>query len=77
MHEHDTKTSLVFLLADGEASWLLLPSSVYLLPGGTRQPEKKNIPINLEFQGSIFRNLLKRAFLCLGQFKGKFYFEMP
>ena len=31
----------------------------------------------LEFQGSIFRNLLKRAFLCLGQFKGKFYFEMP
>ena len=41
MHEHDTKTSLVFLLADGEASWLLLPSSVYLLPGGTRQPEKK------------------------------------
>ena len=41
MHEHDTKTSPVFLLADGEASWLLLPSSVYLLPGGTRQPEKK------------------------------------
>ena len=39
--------------------------------------QKKNIPINLEFQGSVFRNLLKRAFLCLGQFKGKFYFEMP
>ena len=39
MHEHGTKTTLVFLHADGEASWLLLPSSVSLLPGGTVQPE--------------------------------------
>ena len=36
---HGTKTIPVFLLADGEASWSLLPSSVSLLPGGTMQPE--------------------------------------
>ena len=39
MREHDTKTTPVFLPADGEASWLLLPSSVSLLLGGTVQPE--------------------------------------
>ena len=37
MHEHGTKTTLVFLPADGEASWLLLSSSVSLLSGGTVQ----------------------------------------
>ena len=37
--EHGTKTTLVFLPADGEASWSLLPSSVSLLSGGTVQPE--------------------------------------
>ena len=38
MPEHDTETTLVFLLpADGEASWLLLPSIVSLLSGGTLQ----------------------------------------
>ena len=36
---HGTKTIPVFLLADGEASWSLLPSSVSLLSGGTVQPE--------------------------------------
>ena len=39
MREHGTKTTLVFLPADGEASWSLLPSSVSLLSGGTVQPE--------------------------------------
>ena len=39
MREHGTKTTLVFLPADGEASWLLLPSSVSLLSGGTVQLE--------------------------------------
>ena len=39
MREHGTKTTPVFLPADGEASWLLLPSSVSLLSGGTVQPE--------------------------------------
>ena len=39
MHEHGTKTIVVFLPADGEASWLLLPSLVSLLSGGTVQAE--------------------------------------
>ena len=39
MWEHGTKTTAVFLPADGEASWSLLPSLVSLLPGGTVQPE--------------------------------------
>ena len=39
MHKHGTKTSLVFLTADGEASWSLLPSLVSSLSGGTVQPK--------------------------------------
>ena len=39
MYKYGTKTTLVFLLADGEASWLPLPSSVSLLSGGTVQQE--------------------------------------
>ena len=39
MREHGSKTTLVFLPADGEASWSLLPSSVSLLSGGGVQPE--------------------------------------
>ena len=39
MHEHGTKTTPVFLPADGEASWLLLPSLVSLLSHSTMQPE--------------------------------------
>ena len=40
MCQHGTKTTLVFLPADGEASWSLYPSPVSLLSGGTVQPEK-------------------------------------
>ena len=39
MREHGTKNTQVFLPADGEAFWSLLPSSVSLLSGGTVQPE--------------------------------------
>ena len=39
MREHGTETTLVFLPADGEVSWSLLPSLVSLLSGGTVQPE--------------------------------------
>ena len=39
MREHGTKTTLVFLPADGEASWLLLSSSVSLLSGSIVQPK--------------------------------------
>ena len=34
---HGTKTTQVFLPAQGEASWSLLPSLVSLLPNGTVQ----------------------------------------
>ena len=40
MHKHGTKTTPVFLPTDGEASWLLLSSSVSLLSGSTVQPEE-------------------------------------
>ena len=36
---HGTKTTPVFLFADREVFWLLLPSSVSLLSGSTVQPE--------------------------------------
>ena len=39
MPEHGTKSTPVFLTADGEASWSLLPSSVSLLSGSTEQAE--------------------------------------
>ena len=39
MRENGTKTTSVFLPADGEASWSLLPSLVSLLSSGTVQPE--------------------------------------
>ena len=39
MREHGTKTTLLFLPADGEASWSLPPSLVFFLSGGTVQPE--------------------------------------
>ena len=39
MREHGTKTTVVFLPADGEASWSLLPSWVSLLSGGTVKSE--------------------------------------
>ena len=39
MCEHGTKTTWVFLPADGESSWLLLPSLVSLLSGDRVQSE--------------------------------------
>ena len=39
MREHSTKTILVSLPSDGEASWSQLPSSISLLLGSTEQPE--------------------------------------
>ena len=39
MCKDSTKSTPVFLPADGEASWSLLPSLVSLLSGGTVQPE--------------------------------------
>ena len=39
MRKHVTKTTPVFLPADGKASWSLLPSLVFVLSVGTVQPE--------------------------------------
>ena len=39
MCELGPKTIPVFLVADGDASWLLLLSSLSIIPGGTVQPE--------------------------------------
>ena len=55
MCEHDTKTTLVSLLADGKASWLLLPSSVSLLSGGTVQPENTYFCI-LKVTGQVWES---------------------
>ena len=44
MCEHSTKTTPLFLPADGEASRLLLSCSVSLLSGGTVQPVNTLFP---------------------------------
>ena len=55
MREHGTKTTPVFLAADGEASWFLIPSSVSLLSGGTVQPENIYSCI-LKVTGQVWEN---------------------
>ena len=39
MRKHGTKTTPVFLPADGEVSWLLLLSSISLLSSSTVEPQ--------------------------------------
>ena len=55
MREHGTKTTPVFLPADGEASWLLLPSSVSLPSGNTVQPEN-NYSCILTVAGQVWES---------------------
>ena len=52
MSNHPAKTTPVFLTADGEASWLLLPSLVSLLLGSTEQPENTDFCI-LKVTGQV------------------------
>ena len=52
MRKHGTKTTLIFLPADGGASWLLLPSSIFLQSGGTVQPENTYSSI-LKVRGQV------------------------
>ena len=59
MRKHGTKTTPVFSPADGEASWLLLPSSVSLLSGGTVQPENTD-PHILKVTGQAWESQKKR-----------------
>ena len=58
MHEHATKTTPLYLLADGEASWSLLPSSVSLLSGSTVQPENTYSSI-LKVTGQVWESQKK------------------
>ena len=55
MSQDGTKTTPVFLPADGEASWLLLPSSVSLLSDGTVQPENTYSSI-LKVTGQVWES---------------------
>ena len=50
MHEHGTKTTL-----DGEASWSLHPSLVFMLSGGTVQPENTYSRI-LKMTGQVWES---------------------
>ena len=53
--QHDTKTILVFLPADGEACWSILPSSISLLLGRTEQPENTYSCI-LKVKGQVWES---------------------
>ena len=91
MCEHGTKTTPVFLPADGEASWSLLPSSVSLLSGGTVQPEntyscilkvtdqvwesQKRISINTNH--SYHQRSYPQASLSWSNNKARFSFNQP
>ena len=59
MREHGTKTIPVFLPADGEASWSLLPSSVSLLSSDTVQPENTYSCRPIQVDRSGLRKLKK------------------
>ena len=50
--QHSTITIPLFLHADGEFSWSLLPNSIYLLSGGTVQLENTYSCI-LEVTGEV------------------------
>ena len=55
MHEHGSKTTVVFLPADEEASWLLLPSLISWLSGGIVQPENTYFCI-LKVTGQVWES---------------------
>ena len=69
MREHGTKTTPVFLPADGEASWSLLPSSVSLLSSGTVQPENTYSSI-FKVTGQVLGSLLLH---CPGSYTPPFF----
>ena len=73
---HATKTTPVFLPADGEASWSLLPISVSLLSGGTVQPESTySCILKVTGKVKIFQSLV---FLHIEKtFSGQYYHLIP
>ena len=58
MRKNGTKTTPAFLLADGEASWLLIQSLVFLLSDGTVQPENTYSRI-LKVTGQVWESQKK------------------
>ena len=55
---HGTKTTPVFLSADGEAFWSLLPNPISLLSSGTVQPESTYSYI-LKMTGQVWESQKK------------------
>ena len=51
--QRSTKTTPIFLPSDGEASWLLLLSTVFLLECSTMQPENTDAYI-LKEKGQVW-----------------------
>ena len=76
MHEHGTKTTPVFLPADGEASWSLLPSSVSLLSGGTVQPENTYFCI-LKVTGQVWESQKRISINTDHSYATKVHFPKP
>ena len=58
MREQGTKTTSVFLPADGETSWSLIPSLVSILSRGTVQPENTCSSI-LKVTGQVWESQKK------------------
>ena len=52
---HEIKTTLIFLLANGEASWSLLLSLVLLLPGST-VPSENTYSCILKLEGQVWES---------------------
>ena len=73
--EYGTKTTLVFLPADGEASWSLLPSSVSLLSCGTVQPEH-NYSCIFKMTGQVWKSQ-KRISITLITATTSFHLPKP
>ena len=53
--QYDIKSAPVFLSADGEVFWLLLPSLVSLISGGTVQPEN-TYSCKLKVKGQVWES---------------------
>ena len=58
MRKHGTKSTPVFLPADGEASWSILPRLVSLLLDGKVQPEN-TYSSNLKVTGLVWESQKK------------------
>ena len=72
-----TKITPVFLPADEEATWLLLPSSIFLLSGGIVQPARKNLFLCLQGNRSDLRKPKKRISISINYSYGHRSLSQP